>query len=153
MTRRKGGGAPEGESIAFLMRDTYNAFARNFQVDLAGAGLTMSMWFFLRALSQEDGLAQTQLMEQAGLLQPATSAALKQMEGMGLITRKADPADGRISRFYLTPRAGGLLKKLLPAASRVRERAVADFSAEELDVLRGLLQRMKANLERIEEEA
>jgi len=152
MTHRRSGGE-QSESIAFLMRDTYNAFARGFQADLARSDLTMSMWFFLRALSKEDGLAQTQLMEQAGLLQPATSSALKQMEGMGLVTRRADAADGRIARFHLTPKAHGLLRRLLPAAARVREKAVADFTDQELEGLRSLLRRMKANLERMEEAA
>lgn len=147
MTRRKANGSPEGESIAFLMRDTYGAFARRFQVDLARSDLTMSMWFFLRALSEEDGLAQTQLIERAGLLQPATSAALKQMKRMGLIKQKDDPADRRISRFYLTGKASRLFKSLLPAATRVRQTAVVDFTAEELDTLRSLLLRMKANLD------
>ena len=151
--RRADRQAPETESIAFLMRDTYNALARRFQAELTRAGLTMSMWFFLRALADRDGLAQRQLMEQAGLLQPATSTALKQMEGMRLVTRKADPVDGRITRFHLTHKARLLLARLLPAAAGVRERAVIDFTAGELDTLRRLLRRMKANLERIEEPA
>ena len=129
------------------MRDTYGAFARVFQEDLQRAGLTMSMWFFLRALSEEDGLAQKQLMDRAGLMQPATSSALKQMERMRLIARKDDPNDGRVARFFLTAKARALLKKLFPAAAGVREKAVVDFSAEELDLLRKLLKRMKANLE------
>jgi DNA-binding MarR family transcriptional regulator len=138
----------ETDSIAFLMRDTYGAFARVFQEDLDQSGLTMSMWFFLRALSDEDGLAQKQLMDRAGLMQPATSSALKQMERMRLIARKDDPDDGRVARFFLTAKARGLLKKLFPAAAQVREKAVVDFSAAELDVLRDLLKRMKANLEK-----
>jgi DNA-binding MarR family transcriptional regulator len=147
MRRVKAGASPEGESIAFLMRDTYGAFARSFQEELARAGMTMSMWFFMRALAKEEGLSQTQLMERAGLLQPATSAALKQMAGMGLIVRRDDPSDRRMARFFLTAKSRSLLKKLLPAAARVRERAVVDFTVEELDQLRGLLRRMKTNLE------
>jgi MarR family transcriptional regulator for hemolysin len=107
----------------------------------------MSMWFFVRALSKEEGLSQTQLMERAGLLQPATSAALKQMAQMGLIVRRDDPSDGRMARFFLTPKSRTLLKKLFPAAARVRERAVVDFTEAELEQLRSLLRRMKTNLE------
>jgi MarR family transcriptional regulator, organic hydroperoxide resistance regulator len=147
MTRRKGEASPEGDSIAFLMRDTYGAFARSFQEELSRAGMTMSMWFFVRALAKEEGLSQTQLMERAGLLQPATSAALKQMAEMGLIVRKEDPSDRRMARFFLTAKSRALLKKLFPAAARVRDRAVVDFTAAELDQLRTLLRRMKTNLE------
>jgi DNA-binding MarR family transcriptional regulator len=148
MTRRRANGSQQSESIAFLMRDTYSAFARTFQADLIRWDLTMSMWFFLRALANEDGLTQGQLMERAGLLQPATSAALKQMQRMGLINRHDDPADGRVARFYLTDKAKRLVKQLRPAAARVRQKAVVDFTASELDTLRSFLRRMKSNLER-----
>jgi DNA-binding MarR family transcriptional regulator len=139
----------ETEGIAFLMRDTYNAFARDFQKDLADAGITMSMFFFLHALARSDGLSQRELMDAAGLLQPATSSALKEMERMRLISRHADPEDGRVARFYLTAKARALFeKKMLPAGARLRERALVDFSAAEVQILRTMLRRMKANLEK-----
>ena len=136
------------EGIAFLLRDTYGAFARVFQEDLAEAGLTMSMFFFLHALSRRDGLSQRELMDGAGLMQPATSSALKEMERLKLISREGDAADARVARFYLTARARSLLeKKLVPASARLRERALVDFTAAEVQTLRGMLRRMKANLD------
>jgi DNA-binding MarR family transcriptional regulator len=138
------------EGIAFLMRDTYSAFARDFEKTLADAGITMSMFFFLHALVRRDGLSQRELMEAAGLMQPATSSALKVMERMRLISRQTDTDDARVVRFFLTAKARALFdKKLLPAAARLRERALADFSAAEVETLRTMLRRMKANLEKL----
>ena len=136
------------QGIAFLLRDTYGAFAREFQEDLADAGLTMSMFFFLHALSRREGLSQRELMDGAGLMQPATSSALKEMERLKLVSRDTDAEDGRVARFSLTAKARALMeKKLVPASSRLRGRALVGFSAAELQTLRGMLRRMKANLD------
>ena len=138
---------PDG--IAFLLRDTYGAFAREYQADLADAGITMSMFYFLHALARHDGLSQRELMEGVGLMQPATSAALKKMEAMRLAVRKPDAQDARVVRFYMTAKARRLVeKKLAPASARLRARAVGDFTAEEMQTLRSLLRRMKTNLEK-----
>ena len=50
------------EGTAFLLRDTYGAFARDFQQTLSEAGITMSMFFFLQALARREGLSQRELM-------------------------------------------------------------------------------------------
>jgi MarR family transcriptional regulator for hemolysin len=136
------------EGIAFLLRETYSAFAREFQPALTEAGITLSMFFFLHGLARRDGMSQRELMEGAGLMQPATSSALKAMERMRLISRGTDTGDGRVVRFYLTAKGRALFeKKLLPAGARLRERALADFSAVEVEALRSMLRRMKTNLE------
>ena len=143
---------PHTEGIAFLLRETYGAFAREFQVTLADAGITMSMFFFLHALSRKDGLSQRELMEAAGLMQPATSSALKGMEEMRLISRQTDGEDGRVVRFYLTAKARSLFeKKIVSASARLRERALVDFSAAEEQQLRSMLRRMRVNLDKVEE--
>ncbi|MFN2643843.1 MAG: MarR family winged helix-turn-helix transcriptional regulator [Burkholderiales bacterium] len=140
---------PYTAGIAFLLRDTYGAFAREFQQALAEAGITMSMFFFLQALARRDGLSQRELMDGAGLMQPATSSALKEMERLRLISRETDPQDARVVRFYMTAKARSLFeKRLLPAGARLRERALVDFTAAELQTLRELLLRMKANLDK-----
>lgn len=140
------------EGIAFLLRETYGVFAREFQATLADAGITMSMFFFLHALSRKDGLSQRELMEGAGLLQPATSSALKGMEELRLISRQTDAEDGRVVRFYLTAKARTLFeKKILPASAELRDRALVDFSAAEVEQFRNMLRRMRTNLEKVEE--
>jgi MarR family transcriptional regulator, organic hydroperoxide resistance regulator len=140
---------PYTEGTAFLLRDTYGAFAREFQVTLADAGITMSMFFFLHALARRDGLSQRELMGGAGLMQPATSSALKAMKRMRLISRGTDTDDRRVVRFYLTAKARTLLEKtLLPAGARLRERALVEFSAAQVETLHSMLRRMKANLEK-----
>lgn len=134
------------ESIAYHLRDTYRALARVFQVETERVGVDMGVWMFLRSLWQEDGLTQKELTERAGLMQPSTSAALKQMERRGLVRQTVDAEDRRKVRIFLTPKSRALLEKLIPTAAKVRRQAMSDFSKEEVALLLEMLRRIRANL-------
>ena len=140
--------AANDDSIAYLLRDTYAAFVQAFEDDLQTAGIGLSLWFLLRALAKVELLSQKQLMQRAGLLQqPATSAALKRMERLGLIVRHEDSVDRRKVRFSLTRQGLALIKRLGPAAAAIRQDAVRDFTPAEFAQLRRFLQRMQSNLQ------
>lgn len=67
-------------------------------------GLSRGQGFILFRLGCEDGLSQAELARQT-MVRPATlTAALQRMETAGLIERRTDPADQRVSRVYLTPK-------------------------------------------------
>ena len=134
------------DSIAYELRDTYRALARAFQVETERYGISMGMWMFLRALRQQDGLTQKELIQSAGLMQPGTSAALKQMERRGLVTQTADSEDRRKVRIYLTPRSRALLDRLVPIAAKVRSKATSDFTGKELALLIEMLDRIRTNI-------
>lgn len=134
------------ESIAYHLRDTYRALARVFQVETQRLGVDMGVWMFLRSLWQEDGLTQKELTERAGLMQPSTSAALRQMERRGLVTQTVDTKDRRKVRIFLTPKSRALLEKLIPTAAKVRRQAVSDFSKQEVALLLEMLSRIRVNL-------
>ncbi len=134
------------DNIAYELRDTYRAIARAFQAEAERFGVSMGMWMFLRALRQQDGLTQKELINSAGLMQPGTSAALKQMERLGLIRQESDKDDRRKVRIYLTPKSRVLLRKLVPISSKVRTQATSDFSKQEIVSLVNLLGRIKANI-------
>ena len=66
--------------------------------------------FCLKILAQRDGISQRELAGALHLSSPTVTAMLQRMEKGGTIERRPDPADGRITRVYLT------------AAGRERER-------------------------------
>ena len=134
------------DSIAYELRDTYRAVARAFQAEAEQFGVSMGMWMFLRALRVQDGLTQKELTNSAGLMQPGTSAALKQMERLGLIRQEEDKDDRRKVRIYLTPKSRRLLRQLVPISSKVRTQATSDFTKKEVILLINLLGRIKANI-------
>lgn len=134
------------ERIAFELRAAYRAMARAFESETKRYGVDMAAWMFLRALRQQDGLTQKELIDQAGLMQPATSAALKQLAERGLVRRRIDVADRRCVRIHLTVKARALLDRLAPIAAKTRRQAVSDFSRAEVGQLLAMLARVQANV-------
>lgn len=65
-----------------------------------------------------------ELAARLGVTQQAASKAVVEMEGMGLVTRVADPADSRVRRVTLTARGQALLAAGRAARADL-ERAVA----------------------------
>lgn len=56
----------------------------------------------LQALAHRDGIGQSDLAEMLHVSRPTVTTMLKRMETSGLIERRADEADSRITRVYLT---------------------------------------------------
>lgn len=56
----------------------------------------------LQALAHRDGLSQTDLAETLHVSRPSVTAMLQRMESAGLIERRSDEADSRVSRVLLT---------------------------------------------------
>ena len=56
----------------------------------------------LQALAHRDGMSQSDLAEMLHVSRPSVTTMLQRMEGAGLIVRRADEADLRITRVYLT---------------------------------------------------
>ena len=57
---------PTETSLGYLVRETHRAFTRSLQARIAPHGITIGMWFFLRALWEEDGISQRALSQRVG---------------------------------------------------------------------------------------
>ena len=135
------------DSIGFLVRDTHRAFSRALGAAIADAGVTVGMWFFLRALWEEDGLTQRELSRRIGMTEPTTASAIDTMERRGFVTRRIDRADRRRRLVCLTDAGRALKGALLPMAYEVNVAASATLTPDEVATLRALLSRLKGNLE------
>ncbi len=90
---------------------------KRFQEILTPQGLTPLHWGILCCLWEEDGLGTTEigtLLEQLG---GTVTVGLDAMERDGLVQRKKDLVDGRVSRIFLTKRGASLKGTLAPAAA------------------------------------
>lgn len=66
----------------------------------------------LQALVHRDGMGQSDLADQLHVSRPTVTMMLKRMESSGLIERRADAADSRITRVYLTEDGRRLAAKM-----------------------------------------
>jgi MarR family transcriptional regulator, organic hydroperoxide resistance regulator len=138
---------PLDESVGYLLRATYRSFAQDLQRRLGPYEIPMGMWYFLRALWQEDGLTQRELSQRVGSMEPTTVEQLRNMETRGLVERRRSENDRRKIHVFLTPQGRALRTRLLPHAADVNEDALKGFGEGEIGFLRTLLTRMKQNLD------
>jgi DNA-binding MarR family transcriptional regulator len=139
---------PLDASVGALLRMTHQAYAQDLQNYLASHELPVGMWFYLRALWEEDGLTQRELSARVGATEPTTAQQLAKMERQGYVERRRSTEDRRSVRVALTGAGRALRRRLLPYAIEVNATALDGFSGAEIAQLKRLLARIRANLER-----
>ena len=135
-----------GQSLGYLVRDTYRAFTRELETRIAAEGVSIGQWYFLRVLWEEDGLTQRELSRRVGMMEPTTVTAVNAMESKGLVRRVRDEGDRRKMMVVLTDHGRRLKNRLLPSAKAVNELAARGLSEDEVATLRRLLSRAIENL-------
>jgi MarR family transcriptional regulator, organic hydroperoxide resistance regulator len=139
-------------SIGYLIRSTSRHILAQLQQRLEPHDVTLGQYFVLRELWENEGITQRELSTRIGVQEPGTVAAIDAMEKRDLVVRVRSKQDRRKIHVYLTARGRGLRHRLLGYSRGVIEDAMADFSRDEIETLRSLLQRLKVRLEARSEE-
>jgi MarR family transcriptional regulator, organic hydroperoxide resistance regulator len=96
--------------------------ATGLKVSLAGLGV-------LRVLMASDGLKSTELAEQAWSSPGTMTSVVNTLVKSGFVERRADAADRRVVRLYITDEGRALISYYVPQAA-VRWRKAFDFVDE-----------------------
>jgi len=136
------------QSIGSQVRRAHRLFAAALQAALAPQDVPLGMWYFLRALWEEDGLTQREISERVGATAPTAVEQLRNMEKRGLISRRASEEDRRKVHFHLTAEGRALEVELIAYAEAVNQAALDGFTAGEIGFLRLALLRIQENLAR-----
>ena len=146
---------PFAESVGYQIRTTHRLLQRFLQAKIEPHGITLGMWYFLRALWHEDGLTQRELSNRVGTMEPTTLSAIMIMDKKGLVRRVRNADDRRKWHIHLTPKGRALKAKLLPLAREVVDTAVQNLSRGDVtQLLNGLAEVQKslhARLDRLDE--
>jgi MarR family transcriptional regulator, organic hydroperoxide resistance regulator len=113
---------------------------------LASLGLHPGQDALLRLLWVEDGQRQTQLADALQVEPPTVTKMLQRMEASGLVTRKGDKTDGRVSLVKLTAKGKRLQPKVEAATAEVTREATRGVAAKEAAALVDALDKITANL-------
>jgi MarR family transcriptional regulator, organic hydroperoxide resistance regulator len=145
--RKSAADFPPDQSVGYLVRETHRAFLRALGTRVSRHGVSIGMWYFLRALWEEDGLTQRELSRRVRMMEPTTATALESMERRGLISRTRNSLDRRKINIYLTGEGRRLREALLPYAMEVNRAALAGIPVKKIPLLREQLDRMRHNLD------
>jgi DNA-binding MarR family transcriptional regulator len=121
------------------MRKDYSDALRDHHIHVGQDHALCQLW-------KEDGVTQSQLCEQMGCEPPTLSNMLKKLEEYGLVTRKQDAIDARISRVFLTDEGHALEQPVLEIWNKHQEKLLNGIQLEERLLLRRLLLQMDDNL-------
>ena len=143
---RAGDILPFDASVGYQIRQTNRLLSRYLQHLIAPHGVSLGMWYFLRALWHTDGLTQRELSDVVGTMEPTTVTAIKSMEARGFVRREKNARDKRKINIFLTPRGRALEAELLPLARQVVERSVKGFSPDQRDAFLAALATIQGNL-------
>jgi MarR family transcriptional regulator for hemolysin len=139
--------SPE-ETIGLLLVD--GARLLRLQIDRAledaGLGLTAGEARTLAYVSLYPASRQTALAAQMNVEPMTLVTFLDRLESRGLVAREPDPTDRRAKIVQLAPDAEPTLEQVHGITRRVQEEALKDFYPEEVEMLRILLKRMRANI-------
>lgn len=136
------------EPLGILFSDVARLFWRRLEAAWTAAGFDVGSAEVrvLMTICERPGLRQAQLADLLHIEPMTLVGHLDRLVGRGLAERRPDPVDRRAKLVVPTERAAGMLEDLRAASAGVRAAQTAGFAAEEEAALRGLLQRVRANL-------
>jgi DNA-binding MarR family transcriptional regulator len=130
---------PFTETLSYQLAQVCRAHRGRAEALLSEVGLHTGQELMLMRLWQADGCAQSELGD-ALCVQPATvTKSLDRLEAAGLVQRRADPDDGRISRVYITSAGRALQKKVEGLWQELETTSLGALTREEQETLRRLL--------------
>lgn len=136
----------EQHSIGFLVADLSRMMRQDFQRRLVGSSLTLAQARALVYLASHQGIRQIDLAKLLEV-QPITLARLiDQLAEAGLVERRADAADRRAYRIFLTAAATPHLTAIREVGAAIQADVLRTFDEQEAAAVLIALGKMRSNL-------
>lgn len=132
--------------IGFQLLQIHKAHRQLAEEDLNKLGVHTGQEMILLQLWIEEGISQSQLAACMEVEPPTATKMLQRMERAGLIERRPDPKDARVSLVYLTERGRTLEQPVLDVWRQLEARTISGLSLTEQTLLRRLLLQVATNL-------
>ena len=97
-------------------------------------------------LNKSDGKSQRELAEIMHIKASTVNVMIKRMEKAGLLERRQDKKDARISRAYISDEGRRVCKKSYYAMEEMEKKMFSSLTKDELVIFRRLLLQVKENL-------
>ena len=127
------------DSLGYLVNRVARSIAHQLAEEIRPAGVAIGQWAVLMFLWARDGMSQADLSRLVAIEPPTMVRTIDRMVRDGLVTRIADPGDGRVSRIHLTDHGRSLRDELVPKAVAVNARTLERLSTGEGRTLQRLL--------------
>ena len=134
------------KSVGTWIGLTYQAIRRTLDAELDHQKITFRQWEVLAWLAMCGDLSPGVLAERLGVEAPTLSGILNRMERDGWLDRTNREDDMRCKQLHPTEKAEAIWTQSVECCLRVRARATAGFSEDELSQLKSFCRRIRENL-------
>lgn len=131
-----------GKHISLLYRQSQIYFNAELKKYKLGSG----QYIFLLSLLENEGINQEQLADIVKIDKATTARAVAKLEGEGYLTRETSHEDKRAYILHSTEKARKIHKLLERVLDQWNDFMLADFTAEDKQTLRRLLDRAIENI-------
>lgn len=135
------------DSLYFTFLNVSRMHYHRTHILLSEIGIYHGQPPLLFTLEHKDGLSQREIADILKTAPSTITVMIKRMEKSGILFRRKDLEDQRVSRVYLTDEGRAVCQKAKEAIKALSEECFDGFSEEEKSNLKLLLQKMGKNLE------
>lgn len=133
--------------IGYAAKRLQQAVRAAAERQLRPVGLTMPQYAVLSALTDRPGLSNSELARRCFVTRQTMNEVLAGLQRAGLVTRAADPHDGRVQRIELTAAARRLAERGDRALGEVEEQMTVGLSESQRQQLLDLMLTCTESLE------
>lgn len=134
------------QRLGFLMHDVSRLRRIVFDDFMKPLGVTRSQWWVLAYLSRQDGMIQSDLANVLDLGKAALGGLIDRLESSSFVERRADEADRRVKRVYLSSKGAQIVKEMRIKSHDMSERILAGLDHDNRHLLANMLQMVKKNM-------
>lgn len=132
-------------SVGYLLGRAKSMLSHSIEQEVSGLDITHAQASCLMMLARGAASTVTDLGRELNTDVGSVTRLLNRMEKRGLIVRQRRDDDRRVVDLSLTEEGHALVSRLPEAFSNVLRQHFRNFSAEEIDILRRMLQRVIAD--------
>lgn len=132
--------------LGFYIHDASRLRRIIYDSALKPLGVTRSQAWVIAYLSRKDGMAQSELASQLDLGKVALGGLIDRLESSGLVERRADAADRRVKRIFLTAEGRKVVARMRKIAAAVNAEILDGIGARDVRATAVTLKAVKTNL-------
>ncbi|MGH6974763.1 MAG: MarR family winged helix-turn-helix transcriptional regulator, partial [Stellaceae bacterium] len=133
-------------AFGFVLHEAARLLSKRFDQKARAIGLTRAQCSVLFRLSMQEGVNQARLAELMEMEPISLARLVDRMEQAGWVERRADPADRRARRLYMTAKAKPVYGRMIAVGLETRGEALAGISQSDRDRIVDLLIQVRRNL-------
>lgn len=134
------------ETVGYQLVQAAKSHRQQISADLEDLDLHVGQELALIALSEADGLRQSEVADQLGVEPPTVTKTVRKLEKMGHVERREDPEDARAQQVSLTSQGEDLIEEIELVWTETEEPMLDGFTMEERLLLRRMLLKLQENL-------